>query len=519
MHESAARRRPILIFDYGSQYSQLIARRVREHHAYSEIVPHTTAADEVRRRGAAGVILTGGPASCYEPGAPQIDPAVFRAGVPVLGICYGMQLAARVLGGEVSQSPAHEYGRTSIEVDPESPLFRGIPARTTVWMSHGDRVMDPGGVFRSLARTPSCPVAAVVHRDLPVYGVQFHPEVTHTPEGGWILRNFLVEICGSPCDWTAASYVDEAVAAIRAQVGERGRVVCGLSGGVDSSVVALLLARAIGTRSTCIFVDNGLLRKNEAAQVRATFEGKFGLDFRAVDAGARFLARLRGVTDPEEKRKAIGYEFIDVFADEARKIDGAGFLAQGTLYPDVVESTAPHGGPTAKIKSHHNVGGLPPDLKFALVEPLRFLFKDEVRRLGEELGLPPEITGRQPFPGPGLAVRCLGEVAEERLEVLRDADAIVTEEMKRSGLYSKVWQSFAVLLPVRTVGVMGDSRTYRSACVLRIVESDDGMTADWTRVPHEILAGISNRIINEVKGINRVVLDITSKPPGTIEWE
>ena len=509
----------IAILDFGSQYTQLIARRVREHGVYSEILPHTVAANKLAEGAVRGIILTGGPASCYEAGAPDIDPAVFDLGVPVLGICYGMQLMARNLGAQVQQSHEHEYGHTALHSNTTDPLLVGVAHETHVWMSHGDRVLDPGPDFESLAATPTCAFAAFRHKHKPLYGVQFHPEVSHTPEGHVVLGNFLQRICGLANTWTMHSFIDEAVASIRAQVGPTGKVVCGLSGGVDSAVVAMLLHRAIGKRSVCVFVDNGLLRLDEPDTIARTFADQLELNFTAVDAADQFLDALSGISDPEAKRKCIGHVFIDVFAEHARQINGAQFLAQGTLYPDVVESISPHGGPTAKIKSHHNVGGLPEDLQFDLIEPLRRLFKDEVRKLGTELGLPKHITGRHPFPGPGLAVRCLGEITKERLDVLRLADAIVNDELQRAELYDQVWQSFAVLLPVSTVGVMGDRRTYENVAVIRCVNSADGMTADWSRLPYELLAQMSNRIVNEVKGINRVAYDITSKPPGTIEWE
>jgi GMP synthase (glutamine-hydrolysing) len=510
----------ILIIDLGSQYTQLIARRVREHRVYSEIVPYTKAkAALVREKAPRGIILSGGPASVYEHGAPTIEKAILELGVPVLGICYGLQLLAELTGGKVTSAPEREFGRTECSFDASSPLFRGVPAKSIVWMSHGDRVDDVAGAWRQVARTGSTAQAAVEHSKLPFYGVQFHPEVAHTEQGSVILGNFLTQICHCKGDWNLTDFIADTTAGIRAQVGERGRVVCGLSGGIDSAVVALLVDRAVGERLVCIFVDNGLLRKGEVVSVERAFRPHFGDRLEVVSAGERFLKGLEGVTDPEKKRKIIGHEFIAVFKEAAKSIEGARFLAQGTLYPDVIESTAAHGGPTATIKTHHNVGGLPQELGFELVEPLRLLFKDEVRAIAAELGLPRELVRRQPFPGPGLAVRCLGEVTPARLAVLRPADAIVREEFDRAGLTETVWQSFAVLLPVKSVGVMGDQRTYEETCVVRAVDSQDGMTADWVRAPGDLLQVIATRIVNEVRGINRVVYDITSKPPGTIEWE
>jgi GMP synthase (glutamine-hydrolysing) len=506
----------VLIVDFGSQYAQLIARRVREQQCLAEIVPASVTPAQVKA--AKALILSGGPASVYEKGAPTIDPEVFRQGTPVLGICYGMQLMAHLLGGNVQGASHREFGRARIEVTSPDGLFAGLAPSLEVWMSHGDRVEDPGTGFEPIAQNASTPFAAVRHAERRLYGVQFHPEVTHTREGSAILRNFLFGVAGMSGDWTVRSFVEEATEKIRAQVGEDG-VICGLSGGVDSSVAAVLIHRAIGDRLTCIFVDNGLLRQGEADEVRRTFAEHFRMRLRFADSGPRFLAALDGVTDPEEKRRRIGRTFVEVFEDEARHVPGAKWLAQGTLYPDVIESHSAHGGPSATIKTHHNVGGLPEKLGFKLLEPFRLLFKDEVRAIGRALGVPETIVGRHPFPGPGLGVRVVGAITPDRLRRLREADAVVTEEIKKAGVYDRLWQAFAVLLPVQAVGVMGDGRTYENVVAVRAVESSDGMTADWAPLPPDLLGRISNRIINEVRGVNRVVYDISTKPPATIEWE
>jgi GMP synthase (glutamine-hydrolysing) len=510
----------IVILDFGAQYSQLIARRVRELKVFSVVLPCNSKLDEIRSYRPVGVILSGGPCSVYDADAPAMDQGVFALGVPVLGICYGLQVIAHKLGGKVVPASKREYGHADIEVLDTSRLFKDLPRTMSVWMSHGDEAKELPKGFRLTAKTATA-VAAIEDAERKIFAVQFHPEVHHTPRGKELLRNFVLDICEAKPNWTPQKFIDETVATVKQQVGS-GRAICALSGGVDSSVAATLVDRAIGGKLTCVFVNNGVLRKNEFQKVQQNLRDKLGLNLVAVDASQRFLGKLKGVTDPEKKRKIIGNEFIAVFDDEAHRIEKESgkvdWLVQGTLYPDVIESRSVR-GPSQTIKTHHNVGGLPEKMKLKLIEPLKDLFKDEVRKIGKDLGMPDEILQRQPFPGPGLAVRILGEITPERIAILQDADDIVVSEIKAAGLYTQIWQSFAVLLPVQSVGVMGDQRTYAYTCAIRAVHSEDGMTADWVPLPHEVLKKISSRIVNEVKGINRVVYDITSKPPGTIEWE
>src|SRR5450755_4311600 len=517
LSELAAAVEEVVVLDYGGQYSQLIARRIRDCGVFSEMLPHDVPLEEIARRRPRGIILSGGPASVYEQGAPRLERGLLELGVPVMGICYGMQLLVHELGGRVEQAEVGEFGRSELHVGTPGVLLKETPREQTCWMSHRDTVFEPPPGFAALASSSSSPVAAVEDTQRGIYGIQFHPEVVHTPYGQEILTRFLTEVCGCEQTWSPASIVEDQIRRIRAQVGE-ANVICGLSGGVDSSVAALLVHRAIGDQLTCVFVDHGLMRKDEGEQVVAAFRDTFKVPLVAVDAEARFLERLAGVTDPEAKRKLIGAEFIRVFEEEAERLSGARFLVQGTLYSDVIESGGRRG--SATIKSHHNVGGLPDDLRFELVEPLRMLFKDEVRAVGAQLGLPERLVWRQPFPGPGLAIRIVGgEASRERLEILREADAILQDEIRQAGLYRELWQSFCVLPDIRTVGVQGDERTYGNVIVIRAVTSDDAMTADWARLPYDLLEQIASRMMGELAEVNRVVLDITSKPPGTIEWE
>ncbi len=510
--------RPIVVLDFGAQYSKLIARRIREASVYSLIVPFNLPIEEIKAMNPAGIVFSGGPASVGAPGSPKPDPKVFELGVPILGICYGVQLFADMLGGRVERATEREYGIAHLEHSDATGFFAGVDAHTQVWMSHGDRVEALPAGFETIGHTANSPFAAVADPKRRLYGVQFHPEVVHTPQGKTILSNFVHKICGCPAEWDMGSFVGPAIEEIRRTVGDR-KVICALSGGVDSSVAAVLIHRAIGSNLSCVFVNNGLLRKGEAEMVQEVFRDNFHINLDYVDAEERFLTALHRMSDPERKRKVIGGLFIDIFEEEAKRLGHMDFLAQGTLYPDVIESVSATGGPSVTIKSHHNVGGLPDKMNLILLEPLRELFKDEVRALGRELGLPADIVGRHPFPGPGLGVRCIGEITRERLDTLRDADAIFIDEIKKAGLYGEIWQALVCLLPVRSVGVQGDERTYEEVCSLRAVTSEDAMTADWYRFPSDVLQRVSNRICNEVGRINRVLYDVTSKPPGTIEWE